>query len=337
MSFSRDVIVVGASAGGLEALCSLLSYLPPDLQAYVYVVQHISPSRKSEIPLILSRHCPLPVRAARGGIKPQRGEVYIAPPNQHLLVKRNVISLGNGPKENRVRPSVDVLFRSAAHSFGERVIGIILSGNLNDGTAGLHSIKTHGGIALVQDPNEAAFRGMPESAINFVQVDHVLPLVQIAAQIISLVAAPHGGDPQGIGGEDFDAADDGPPGLERKLISPPSALTCPACGGAIWESIDNGINQFGCHQGHVFTREALIEGYDEQLETVSYVMLRLLEENIAFRKRLAEELRKEDKADDAELLDEQVLVYEQRIALYRQMLYLNGAGGLPEAQQMPNK
>lgn len=335
MSFRRDIIVIGASAGGLESLSILLSHLPPDLPAYIFVVQHISPSRKSEIPSILARHCQLPVRAARGGIKPQRAVVYVAPSNQHLLVKKSIISLGNGPKENRVRPSVDVLFRSAAHSFGERVIGIILSGNLNDGTAGLHSIKTHGGVALVQDPAEASFRGMPESAINFVPVDNVLPLAEIAAEIIRLVSVPNTGEPEGIEGDEIDAADDAPPGLESKLISPPSALTCPACGGAIWESIGNGINQFSCHQGHVFTREAFIEGYDEQLETVSWVMLRLLEENIVFRKRMAEELRREEKAEEAQLLDQQVLMYEQRIALYRQMLYQNGSGGVSGSQGMP--
>jgi two-component system chemotaxis response regulator CheB len=209
MTFVRDVIVVGASAGGVEAYSTLLSYLPPDLPAFIFFVQHISPHRQSELAQILARQSQLKVVFANGGEKPKKGVVYVAPPDRHLIIKKNRISLGSGPKENRVRPSVDVLFRTAAHAYGDRVIGVVLSGNLNDGTAGLYSIKTHGGYAIVQDPDEAIFPGMPESAINHVSVDKVLRLSEIASQLVACTAEDFlgKGSKESDGGAEEDVAE----------------------------------------------------------------------------------------------------------------------------------
>jgi len=181
----RNLIVIGASAGGVEALAKVVSEFPKDLPAAVFVVLHINAQQRSYLPEILSRAGPLPTAHPRGGEAIEHGRIYIAPPDYHLLVDATTVRLTRGPTENRHRPAVDPLFRSAAYYHGQHAIGVILTGALDDGTAGLHMIKRCGGLAIVQDPLEAFAPGMPESARRNVQVDYCVPLAKIGEIIVS--------------------------------------------------------------------------------------------------------------------------------------------------------
>ena len=183
----RDVVAIGASAGGIQALTSLASGLPRDFPAAVFVVVHIPPYAVSRLPEILSRAGPLPAAHARQGEPIEPGRIYVAPPDRHLLVRQGWVELARGPRENHSRPAIDPLFRTAARAYGPRVVGVVLSGSLYDGSMGLMAIKTRGGVAVVQDPNEAAFASMPRSALQAVTADHVLPAAAMAAVLGDLV------------------------------------------------------------------------------------------------------------------------------------------------------
>jgi two-component system chemotaxis response regulator CheB len=182
----RDIIVIGASAGGVQALQQLVQTLPPDLAAAVFVVLHTSPWAPSLLPQILSRSGPLPAAHARDGEGIERGRIYVAPPDHHLLLERDRTVLWKGPKENRFRPAINVLFRSAAGAYGERVTGVILTGALDDGSAGLWWISRQGGVALVQDPDEAQIDEMPRSALTYVSSAYVARLSEMGSFLTRL-------------------------------------------------------------------------------------------------------------------------------------------------------
>jgi two-component system chemotaxis response regulator CheB len=181
MQAGRDIIVIGASAGGVPALSTLVGRLPADFPGTVFIVQHTSPAGKSFLPQILARAGPLPVRQPEHGDPLAPGAIYVAPPDQHMLLEAERIAIVHGPRENRSRPAINVLFRSAAETFGPRVVGVLLTGMLDDGVAGLGAVKRCGGVAVVQEPAEAPFPEMPRAALADVAVDHTLPLAEIAA------------------------------------------------------------------------------------------------------------------------------------------------------------
>jgi two-component system chemotaxis response regulator CheB len=191
----RDIIVMGCSAGGVQALTEVMRGLPEDLPAAVFVVMHTSPSSPGVLPHILDRSGPLPCAHARDGDLIRKGRVYVAPPDLHLILKRDRVRVVDGPRENGFRPAVDPLFRTAARAFAGRVVGVVLTGGLDDGTEGLLRIKQCGGVAVVQDPNEAIFTGMPANAIRHVDVDHVVPLAQIPAILAQYAKSPM---PEGV-------------------------------------------------------------------------------------------------------------------------------------------
>lgn len=182
----RDIITIGASAGGVEALTQIVSKLPPTYPGTLFVTLHVSPSFPSKLPEILSRRSTLPAVHPADGERVRRGRIYVAPPDHHLLVERDVVRLYHGPSENRSRPAIDPLFRSAAESYSERVVGVLLSGMLYDGAAGLITIQRFGGVTIVQDPEEAAFTSMPLTAITRQQPDYILPLAQIGPTLLRL-------------------------------------------------------------------------------------------------------------------------------------------------------
>ena len=186
----HDIIVVGASAGGVEALKRLVGGLPHDLPATLFIVLHLLPERPSFLAQILSRAGPLPATQAMNGAAITQGHIYVAPPNHHLLVELGHVRCTHGPKETRFRPAIDVLFRSAAYAYGPRVVGVVLTGMLNDGTAGLWAIKDHGGVAVVQEPQEALCASMPQNALQHVAVDYCLPLAEVARTLVGLSATP---------------------------------------------------------------------------------------------------------------------------------------------------
>src|SRR5690348_4386832 len=186
----HDIIVVGASTGGVEALAQLASDLPETLPAAVFVVLHLPPQAPSHLPQILARYGPLPASQPRDGEPIHHGRIYVAPPDFHLMVERGRVRVVRGPRENRHRPAIDPLFRTAALAYGPRVIGVILTGALDDGTAGLYAVKQRGGVAVVQDPRDALIDSMPRNALEYVAVYHCLPLREIAAPLTRLAHKP---------------------------------------------------------------------------------------------------------------------------------------------------
>jgi two-component system chemotaxis response regulator CheB len=190
----RDVIVVGASWGGVEALRQLASQLPPDLPAAIFVVLHMTPHSPSMLPLLLSRAGPLHACHPRNGEAIRPGVIYVAPPDGHMLLDAERIRLSSAARENRCRPAIDPLFRSAARAFGPRVAGVVSTGAQDDGTAGLLRVKAVGGVAIVQDPAEAFCPDMPRNALARMNVDYCLPIAAIATTIVALATAPRGGE-----------------------------------------------------------------------------------------------------------------------------------------------
>ena len=184
---AHDILVIGASAGGVEALMTLVAGLPASLRASLFIVMHLPASRPSALPKILNRSGPLPARHAQEGMLIEQGTIFVAPPDHHLVFEQEHMHLERGAKEHAVRPAVDVLFRSAATTYGPRVVGIILTGAGIDGTAGLRAIKQYGGLTIVQHPEEARFPSMPHNAREQMQVDYLSPVANIASLLISLV------------------------------------------------------------------------------------------------------------------------------------------------------
>lgn len=289
----ESLIVIGASVGGMEALSVIFSSLPPDFPAAVLVVTHIG-ARDSVLPELLAKTSVLPVRYARDGEPLLPGRILIAPPDQHMLVTaldgQSVIELTRGPKENHTRPAIDPLFRTAAAAVGASVIGVVLTGFLDDGTAGLAAIKACGGTAIVQQPSEAVAPSMPQSALLNVQVDQCLPVAQIGPALLALVigrqsAAITPAIPQvtvvenrfARGGGDME---------ELQKIATPSTFTCPECHGALWELHAQQPRRFRCHTGHSFTATILAELQHEKAEDAIWAAVRALQE----KQRLYESL-----------------------------------------------
>ncbi|HTZ85635.1 MAG TPA: chemotaxis protein CheB [Solirubrobacteraceae bacterium] len=284
----RDIVVIGASAGGVEALGTLTAGLPAELGASVFVVLHVMSGGKSVLPQILSRKCALTVAAADDGEEIERGQVYVAPPDHHMLIADGHVRLTHGPRENGHRPAVDPLFRSAARAFGRRVIGVVLSGALDDGTAGLRMICEAGGVALVQDPAGALYPSMPASALEHTPQARAVPLGQLADAICAAIDEPLGEDEPPSGNPiksspvaEPDRSDDDP----RAGVL--TALTCPECGGALWEHDEHGVIRFKCHVGHAYSSESLEASQAESLEGALWAGLRSLQERADLFNRLA--------------------------------------------------
>jgi two-component system, chemotaxis family, protein-glutamate methylesterase/glutaminase len=326
----QDIIVVGSSAGGVEALSLLLNGLPADLNAAVLVVQQTPGHSPSELAEMLNGRSKIPVAIPTTGEAIVPGRIYLAPPNQHLMVQRGAILLGNGPKENRARPAIDVLFRTAAHAYGSRVIGVVLSGVLNDGTAGLMSIKTHGGRSIVQDPDEAVFDAMPRSAITLTQVDHVLKAAEIGPLLGSLIAdgLPRKGDGDTMPEyrDQADIGEVGGPGIRNVAPYPPSALTCPSCGGAVWQIQEQSLTMFKCHTGHSYTAELMLEEQSEAVDAAAWTLLRSINENIHLRRKLATWAQDTGRSQEAEFHEQQAKEAEKQSLAFRALLLSNEKG-----------
>jgi two-component system chemotaxis response regulator CheB len=327
MITGRDIIVIGASAGGVEALSQLAACLPADLPAAIFVVLHVPAHSPSLLPTILNRTGPLPASHASDNEAIRKGRIYVAPPDQHLLLDDGCIRLKRGPRENGHRPAVDPMFRTAARSYGPRVVGVVLSGTLDDGTAGLAAIKQSGGLAVVQDPAEALYAGMPRSALEVVPVDHSLPLAQIAGLINRLAREPFpepaGDDPaperietEGqIAAFDMDAIED-----DDNRPGEPSVFACPDCGGTLWELHDGDLTRFRCRVGHAWSANGLLAEQSEGIETALWTALRALEERAALCRRIAERMHERGLIASAERFAAQEANSRRRADVLRQVL-----------------
>ncbi|MBC6605547.1 chemotaxis protein CheB [Hymenobacter sp. BT188] len=276
------LIVIGASAGGMPALCRLVEQLPDPLSAAVLIVQHFAPDSSGwHLVERLSRHTSLNCRLPNDGDPIEPSTVYLAPPDRHLLVKDGHLLVTKGPRENHYRPAADALFRSAAAHYGTAVIGVVLTGMLHDGTAGLEMIKRAGGLAVVQDPNEAEFPSMPESALSNVPIDYVLPISRMGDLLTRLVQIPSSGTsnvPEDIKLEAAIAERVVGTTDEVLRLGTPSTLTCPNCGGALFELKHGKLLRYRCHTGHAFTADALLKSTQHSLEETLWVALRMMEE-----------------------------------------------------------
>lgn len=289
----RDVVVIGASAGGLSALTTIVAGLPRSLRACVLVVTHSAAAAPAILPEILARSSDVPVAYAKTGDQPVPGRIFVAPPDFHLLVTATGLSVEQGPRENGFRPAIDPLFRTAAHELGARVVGVVLSGALSDGTYGLSVIKQHGGMAIVQDPDEAVIASMPLSAMKYVDVDHVLPASQIATHLDRLSRTngrPAGGRHMPRGRRTLEPQRRSAPiavSEMKEVFGAPSALTCPDCGGALWEIQEGRVMRYQCHVGHQYAPENLDAGQRDTLDEALWGALRVLEEQAELKRRMA--------------------------------------------------
>lgn len=320
------VVVIGTSAGGVEALMQVMRGLPPHVPAAFFVVLHISADAPSMLPEILGRATRMTTLHPHDGEPIRPGRVYIAPPGHHMLIKPGRILLSRGPRENNARPAIDPLFRTAARCYGPHAVGVVLSGGLDDGTVGLMQIKRDGGVAIVQDPRTAMFPSMPASAIENVGVDHVLPLEQIGPQLGRLCAQPIAARQGALNMarakcEEPDVAEVGTDVLKsQRITGPPSTFTCPECGGSLWELQSGKVVRYRCHVGHGYTADTLMSAQAQTLEDALWSALRALEENAAMRRRMAQRVRKGNLHTMAQQYDEQAHAAEIRAKIIRSVL-----------------
>lgn len=321
----HDIIVIGASAGGVEAISRLVADLPRDLRASVLLVVHLARGR-SMLPEILTRAGRLPAAHPVDGEPLQYGRIYVAPPDHHLIVHNGKVRVVHTASENGVRPAADPLFRSAARAYGPRVIGAILTGALDDGAAGIVAVKQAGGITIAQDPDEASAPGMPRSAIATGMIDHVLALRDIPVLLDALVRedAP-----------DIQIPQDGAPqtrAMEPDLAEPPLAIdasdrpgvpsvfTCPECHGTLWEVEQDGLLRFRCRVGHVYSAESMMAAQTDEVDRALWIALRTLDERAALAHRLAERARARDQHWVDKAFTERALEAEAEAGQIRDLL-----------------
>jgi two-component system chemotaxis response regulator CheB len=271
----QDIIVIGASAGGVEALRTVAAGLPADLPAAVFVVLHIGRGSdgRSYLPEILSSAGPLPAVHPRDGEPIERGKIYVAPPDCHLMLDHGTMRVSRGPKENRTRPAINPLFRSAASAYDGRVAGVILTGNLDDGVSGLADIKRQGGVAIVQDPATALFRSMPVNALERVDVDHVALVAAIPTLISRLAITERDSTKR-----------------EERLEKKATGLTCPECRGPLSEERQGRIVEYACRVGHRYAPLAMDNEHQDTVERTLWSSIVALEEAADIAETLAPEL-----------------------------------------------
>ncbi|MER3433699.1 MAG: chemotaxis protein CheB [Leptolyngbya sp. ERB_1_1] len=323
---TQNIIVIGASAGGVETLVKLVESLPSDLEAAIFIVVHFPAHAVSVLPNILNRVKKLPAQAATDRAPIQTHQIYTAQPDYHLLIERDRIRLKHDARENGHRPAIDALFRSAAYADDGRVIGVILTGTLDDGVAGLLTIKARGGYTIVQDPDEALFSGMPRNAIKAVQVDAVLPVRDIAARLCKLVNTPIPDKPQKkIMAEEISQ--------EREWVAKEksaieqgersgyaSAFTCPDCGGVLWELKDKHLMRYRCHVGHAYSIDSLLAEKDNDLERALWTANRSLEEKAALARRMATQAKRSNHPISEAQFLERAEEAEKHAAVLKQVL-----------------
>ncbi|MDT5294850.1 MAG: two-component system, chemotaxis family, protein-glutamate methylesterase/glutaminase [Acidobacteriota bacterium] len=302
---AKDIIVVGASVGGIEALRTIAGGLPKDFPASVFVVMHTSPEAPGILADILDRAGTLPAANAVDGERILPGRIYVAPPDRHLIIEPNRVRLTRGPKENRFRPAVDPLFRSAAQVYGPRAIGVILTGYLDDGTAGLWALKQLGGTAVVQDPHDALAPSMPASALRQVRVDHRLPVVEISPLLVRLTAAALGEEgeyevPKEMEIEVRIAKEDTALDAGVLKLGEPSNYACPECHGVLLQLQEEKRIRFRCHTGHAYSVDSLLAEITEGVEDSLWNAIRSIEESVLLLHHLAGHLGEDENGHTAE-------------------------------------
>jgi two-component system chemotaxis response regulator CheB len=297
LTIRHDIIVIGASAGGPKALSHLLSQLPAGFPAAVFIVNHIAPDISGRVLLDgIAKDCALPCKFPEHGEFFRPAQVYLAPPDHQMLLKDKQILVTHGPHENRSRPAIDPLFRSAAAYHNARVIGIILSGMLDDGTAGLLAIRRSGGIAVIQEPNEAEFSAMPLSALHRVGADHCVTVKAMGPLLLELINLPVNAKitaPAEVVREAQISERIHSDINEMEELGERVPYSCPDCGGALWEVKNDPNLRFRCHAGHAYSAEIYFRQQSEKLEETIWVALRMMEEQRHMLSQLSERERRQ--------------------------------------------
>ncbi len=307
----HDIVVIGASAGGVEALTRLVRDLPAGLPASLFVVCHFPPGHRSKLPEILSRSGPLLATHAIDGELFHPGHIYVAPPDYHLLLAAEQrMQLTRGPRENHHRPAIDPLFRSAVRHYGPRVIAVVLTGFLNDGAAGLLAVRSGGGIAVVQDPADASVAAMPDNAARIAGADHRVTLDQLGPLLVELIQRP----PAALGGPTMTNAFEKMPDIVNANMNEQvrnerrgrlSTFGCPDCGGVLWQIDERELVQFRCHVGHVYQAETLLQEQADLLETALWTAVRIFKERHLLARQLAEQEKSRGETANAARFQEQ--------------------------------
>ena len=295
----HDIIVIGTSAGGLKALGTIVGTLPANINAALFIVQHLAADKPSILPQILSDVGSLRASHPSDGEPIVPGRIYVAPPDYHLLLSIDSIRVVRGPQENRFRPAIDALFRSAARAYGSRVVGVVLTGYLDDGTVGLQAIKKRGGVAIVQDPKEAEYPSMAKSALRYVKVDYCLPLAEIPDQLVDLSKAPAAEEEAYPVTEEIE--------IESKIaeqqlntleflenvekIGTRTTYSCPECNGSIWQIGVEEPLRFRCHIGHSFTADIFFAEQTQNIENALWSAVRAMEEKVTFSRQMSERMK----------------------------------------------
>jgi two-component system, chemotaxis family, protein-glutamate methylesterase/glutaminase len=330
-----DIVVIGASAGGVGFLQRVVERLPASFDAAVFVALHLPDGVRSMLPAILDRAGLLPALQAENGAPIKPGHVYVAPPGFHLTLEKNRMRVMRGAREHGLRPAIDPLFRSAASWFGPRTIGVVLSGLLDDGTLGLREIKRAGGVAVVQDPAETPWPSMPESALAHVDVDYTLQASDIGERLATLVASSGAAaiapavDKDTLAKElkELTMHED-----ERDHPGNPSPYSCPGCGGVLWELQDGELLRFRCRVGHGYSSETLTAEQATAVEQALWTALRALEEQAGVRRRVADRMRRVGHLTSAHRFDERVRDLEEQARSIRDLL-MPGVGARAADQE----
>jgi len=324
----HDIIVIGSSAGGVFALKELVGSLPEDFPAAIFIVQHVAPNFPSFLPAILGKGGKLKATHPQDGEPIRAGHIYIAPPDFHMLIENDCVLVRRGPKENRFRPSIDALFRSAAYNYGSRVIGVVLTGMLDDGSSGMWSVKRLGGLGIIQQPEDAKYPSMPQSVLDYVDVDYIVPLSDLGKLLSKLVQVPT-----------LEMVPSESPDLERMKVEIDTAaqrnafeegimeigelspLTCPECNGVLLKLKEGNLIRYRCHTGHSYQATSLLTGITEAVEMKLWEALKSLEERVMLLEDCAKENQLNKNASAAEDLAEKAEVARVRAKRLREFLF----------------
>lgn len=319
------IITIGASAGGLNAISEVVAELPEDLNAAVFIVIHLAKVGLGEFLLTrLQKYTAFKCILAKEGVEIEAGHIYIAPPDAHLLISDGTVGLGHGPAENRWRPSIDVLFRSAAAYYGNRVIGIILTGYLNDGTAGMSAIKRSKGYCIVQDPKQAEYADMPNAVLEAVDVDFCVPLNKIGETLVSIIKngkLPEAkAQPEVL--QEAKIAENAVTTIDAVAqLGEKSLFVCPDCGGGLWNINNNNIKRYRCHVGHSYTEADLLRKQSESLEVTLWIALRMMEERKTLLKKISQEESNKGLLRLANVHEQKATELETHINKLKQVLF----------------
>jgi two-component system chemotaxis response regulator CheB len=329
--FGHDIIVIGTSAGGLKALGAILGALPSDIDATVFIVQHLAADKPSILPKILTDIASLPASHPSDGELIKKGRIYVAPPDYHLLVNEGSMRVVRGPQENRFRPAIDALFRSAARAYGSRAVGVVLTGYLDDGTVGLQAVKKCGGVAIVQDPDEAEYPSMAKSALQYVKVDHCLPLAKIPDLLVHLSNEPASTDAHPVTAEIEAESKIAEQQMNTQeflqtveSIGTRTTYTCPECNGSIWQIGDSEpLMRFRCHIGHSYTANVFLTEQTQNVENSLWSAVRVMEEKVTFLRHLSEQMKNYNLTTTATKYEDNAKNMDKEVTTIRELI-LNG-------------